>query len=39
MLRNRNVNMNTVLIVSGVLVVLGLIGTFAPFFQLFLPEE
>lgn len=38
-LRNRNADLRTVVIVSGVLIALGLIGTFAPFFQLFAPEE
>ena len=38
-LRNRDVNMNVVLIISGVLLALGLIGTFAPFFELFTAEE
>ena len=39
LLRRRNVALNTVVLVAGVLVILGLIGTFAPFFQLFAPEE
>ena len=38
-LRNRDVNMNVVLIVAGVLLALGLVGTFAPFFELFTAEE
>lgn len=38
-LRNRNVGLRKVAIVSGVLIALALIGTFAPFFQLFAPEE
>ena len=38
-LRNRNPALRTVAIVAGALLVLALIGTFAPFFQLFAPDE
>ena len=38
-LRRREVDLNKVIVVSAVLVVLALIGTFAPFFELFAPEE
>ena len=38
-LRNRNPALRTVAVVAGALLVLALIGTFAPFFQLFAPEE
>jgi hypothetical protein len=37
-LRNRQVGLGKVAIVSAVLIGLALIGTFAPFFQLFAPE-
>ena len=35
----RDVDLNKVLIASGVLLALGLVGTFAPFFEMFAPEE
>jgi len=38
-LRRRDVDLRKVAIVAGVLLVLGLIGTFSPFFELFKPEE
>lgn len=38
-LRTRDVDMTKVLIVAGLLLVLGLVGTFSPFFELFAPEE
>ncbi len=38
-LRNRNPALKAVAIVAGLLIALALIGTFAPFFQLFAPEE
>ena len=38
-LRKRDVDMNKVLIVAGVLLAIGLVGTFAPFFELFTAEE
>jgi hypothetical protein len=38
-LRNRSPALRAVAIVAGALLVLALIGTFAPFFQLFAPEE
>jgi hypothetical protein len=37
-LRNRNPALRTVAIIAGVLITLGLVGTFAPFFQLFAPD-
>jgi len=38
-LRYREVNLRTVTIVAALLIALALIGTFAPFFQLFMAEE
>jgi hypothetical protein len=38
-LRKRDVNLRIVAIAAGVLIVLALVGTFAPFFQLFAPED
>jgi len=38
-LRNRDVNLRTVTIVAAVLIALALIGTFSPFFELFMAEE
>jgi hypothetical protein len=38
-LRRREVDLRKVALVSAVLVGLGLIGTFSPFFELFAPEE
>ncbi len=37
-LRKRDVNLGTVGIIAAVLVGLALVGTFAPFFQLFAPD-
>jgi hypothetical protein len=37
-LRNRDVDLNKVLIIAGVLLALGLVGTFSPFFELFTEE-
>jgi hypothetical protein len=37
-LRNREVDLNKVLIIAGVLLALGLVGTFSPFFELFTEE-
>ena len=37
-LRKRDMNLGTVGIVAAVLIGLALVGTFAPFFQLFAPE-
>jgi hypothetical protein len=37
-LRNRTVDLQRVAVVTGILVALALIGTFAPFFQLFKPD-
>jgi len=39
LLRRREVDLTKVIAVSAVLVALALIGTFAPFFELFAPEE
>lgn len=38
-LRRRDVDLPKVVVVSAVLIGLGLLGTFAPFFQLFAPAE
>ena len=38
-LRRRDVNLGTVTIVAAVLLGLGLLGTFSPFFELFKAEE
>lgn len=37
-LRSRNLDLPRIAIVAGVLVALALVGTFAPFFQLFAPD-
>jgi len=37
-LRRREVDLGKVAVISGVLIALGLVGTFAPFFQLFAPD-
>ena len=38
-LRRRDVNLHTVWLITLVLLALGLLGTFSPFFELFAPEE
>ena len=37
-LRGRRMNLGVVAIVAGVLLVLALVGTFSPFFELFKPD-
>ena len=38
-LRGRDVNLRTVLLISGIMLALGLLFTFPPFFQAFAPSE
>jgi hypothetical protein len=38
-LRRREVPLDKVAIVTGILIALALVGTFAPFFEMFAPEE
>jgi hypothetical protein len=38
-LRRRHLRLETVAIVAGILLLLALVGTFSPFFELFAPEE
>ena len=38
-LRRRDVDLNKIALIAGVLLALALIGTFAPFFEMFAPEE
>ena len=38
-LRRRELSLAKVTIVAGILLALGFVGTFAPFFELFAPEE
>ena len=38
-LRRRDVNLRTAWLITLVLLALGLLGTFSPFFELFAPEE
>lgn len=38
-LRKRDLDLNKVAIITAVMIAIALVGTFAPFFELFAPEE